>query len=342
MKRKFQLQIPEPCHEDWDKMTPVDKGRFCASCQKTVMDFTGMSDAQLVAFFKRPSTGSVCGRFVNDQLERDITIPRKRIPWLKYFFQIALPAFLVSQKTVAQGGIKISTGDTVELHDQCRFNQTVGEIREEVSENKIKGKVIDENGVGIPYASVYIKGTKTGASCDSAGNFQISPGIYKKSITLVISCIGFMQVEKIVAISAGFSAEIIIKSVPALSGEVVVTSSAGYKKGKFTTGAFSIRNKVSAFQKVKDFFIRDLVSIYPNPAKSDDVINIKWEKRELGEYRFDLFNLQGQLLRSETGLISENNQVVSFRLVSIAAGTYSIRMTNKKSGKQHTEKIIVQ
>jgi hypothetical protein len=67
------------------------------------MDFSGMSDAQLVAFFKKPSTGSVCGRFVNDQLERDIAIPRKRIPWLKYFFQIALPAFLVSQKTVAQG-----------------------------------------------------------------------------------------------------------------------------------------------------------------------------------------------------------------------------------------------
>jgi len=32
MSKKFQLQIREPCHEDWDKMTPVDKGRFCDSC----------------------------------------------------------------------------------------------------------------------------------------------------------------------------------------------------------------------------------------------------------------------------------------------------------------------
>ena len=66
MSKKFQLQIPEPCRESWDKMTPVEQGRFCDSCQKTVVDFTAMSDMQLAAFFKKPSTGSVCGRFYND------------------------------------------------------------------------------------------------------------------------------------------------------------------------------------------------------------------------------------------------------------------------------------
>jgi hypothetical protein len=40
MAKKFQLQIPEPCHEDWNKMTPVHKGRFCDSCEKAVVDFT--------------------------------------------------------------------------------------------------------------------------------------------------------------------------------------------------------------------------------------------------------------------------------------------------------------
>ena len=103
MSKKFQLQIPEPCHEDWNKMTPGDKGRFCDSCQKTVHDFTGMSDAQLIAFFKKPSTGSVCGRFYNDQLERDFEIPRKRLPWIKYFFQFAIPVFLTGLKSYSQG-----------------------------------------------------------------------------------------------------------------------------------------------------------------------------------------------------------------------------------------------
>ncbi|MGQ0738283.1 MAG: carboxypeptidase-like regulatory domain-containing protein [Bacteroidota bacterium] len=99
MPKKIQLIIPKPCHEDWDAMTPVEKGKFCGSCQKQVVDFSSMSDRQVAAFFKKPSTGSVCGRFMTDQLDRDIEIPRKRIPWLKYFFTIALPAFFVSLKT---------------------------------------------------------------------------------------------------------------------------------------------------------------------------------------------------------------------------------------------------
>ena len=95
MGKKIQLSVPKPCHEDWDAMTPVDKGKFCGSCQKQVVDFSNMSDREVAVFFKKPSTGSVCGRFMTDQLERDLEIPKKRIPWLKYFFQFVIPAFLV-------------------------------------------------------------------------------------------------------------------------------------------------------------------------------------------------------------------------------------------------------
>lgn len=99
MSKKLQVSIATPCHENWDSMTPVQQGKFCGSCQKQVVDFTGMSDRQIAEFFKKPSTGSVCGRFMTDQLEREIDIPRKRIPWLKYFFTIALPALFISKSS---------------------------------------------------------------------------------------------------------------------------------------------------------------------------------------------------------------------------------------------------
>jgi len=101
MSKKIQLSIPKPCHEDWNAMTPVEKGKFCGSCQKQVIDFSTMSDRQVAEFFKKPSTGSVCKRVMTGQLDRDIEIPKKRIPWLKYFFTIALPAFFVSVKAGA-------------------------------------------------------------------------------------------------------------------------------------------------------------------------------------------------------------------------------------------------
>lgn len=107
MSKKIQLEINERCHENWNNMTPADKGRFCDSCQKQVVDFTTMSDREIAQFFKKPSTGSICGRFMNDQLNREIEIPKKRIPWVKYFFQFALPTFLFSLRSTAQGLVNL-------------------------------------------------------------------------------------------------------------------------------------------------------------------------------------------------------------------------------------------
>jgi Carboxypeptidase regulatory-like domain len=70
MKKKvIQIKIAEPCHENWGAMTPNDKGRFCDSCQKTVVDFTRMSDAAIFRFMEN-NTSSVCGRMSNDQQQK--------------------------------------------------------------------------------------------------------------------------------------------------------------------------------------------------------------------------------------------------------------------------------
>lgn len=99
--KKFQIKIADPCHENWDAMTQQDKGRFCASCQKTVVDFSNMSDRQIADFFKKPE-GAVCGRFYSDQLERTIEAPKKRLPWVKYFFNVTWPAMMLFLKSCVE------------------------------------------------------------------------------------------------------------------------------------------------------------------------------------------------------------------------------------------------
>ncbi len=70
MKKKgLQIKIAEPCHENWAAMSPNEKGRFCDSCQKTVVDFTRMSDSAIFRFMET-TTASVCGRMTNDQQNR--------------------------------------------------------------------------------------------------------------------------------------------------------------------------------------------------------------------------------------------------------------------------------
>ncbi|MDP1802522.1 MAG: hypothetical protein Q8L81_14275 [Bacteroidota bacterium] len=65
----MKISINEPCHEDWDKMTPNDKGAFCLACQKTVVDFSKQTIDEIKTFFvQKPVTESVCGRFREKQL----------------------------------------------------------------------------------------------------------------------------------------------------------------------------------------------------------------------------------------------------------------------------------
>ena len=54
MKRRqdIVLSIPQPCIQDWDKMTPTEQGRYCSSCNKTVVDFSNYTDKELANYFK--------------------------------------------------------------------------------------------------------------------------------------------------------------------------------------------------------------------------------------------------------------------------------------------------
>lgn len=66
--KKMRISIENPCHEDWQGMTPEAQGRFCSACEKTVIDFSQMSDAEILQYFSQPRTEKVCGRFKSEQL----------------------------------------------------------------------------------------------------------------------------------------------------------------------------------------------------------------------------------------------------------------------------------
>ncbi len=70
-----RLHIPDPCHEDWDAMTPASRGRHCASCDKTVVDVTRMAPPVAVRYLEQvrtalPSGAHVCVRAHADRAGR--------------------------------------------------------------------------------------------------------------------------------------------------------------------------------------------------------------------------------------------------------------------------------
>lgn len=74
-KKSLKVVVADPCHENWDAMTPTDQGRFCSSCSKPVIDFSGMSDLRLTEILQENKGQRMCGRFAEGQLNRTLMQP---------------------------------------------------------------------------------------------------------------------------------------------------------------------------------------------------------------------------------------------------------------------------
>ena len=78
-KEGISIRIPEPCHEDWNKMQQDDKGRFCNSCSKSVYDFTGKTDTEISSILMENRGEKICGHFKITQLNRPLKLDASRI-----------------------------------------------------------------------------------------------------------------------------------------------------------------------------------------------------------------------------------------------------------------------
>lgn len=75
-KKQLYFHIPKPCDQRWDVMPLENNGRHCSQCDKTIIDFSQLSDEALFNFFHQ-NPGVHCGRFHNEQLDRLITAPAR-------------------------------------------------------------------------------------------------------------------------------------------------------------------------------------------------------------------------------------------------------------------------
>ena len=120
MIQTTNILIPKPCSQDWEGMTPDGQGRFCGSCNKTVVDFTKMNNHEIVEYLKNQG-GRTCGYFLPNQVS--VERPKHH-------------QFLVNLYQIAQNGIKTTLLRNVSLAliafcmtmVGCNSPRTTGEI----------------------------------------------------------------------------------------------------------------------------------------------------------------------------------------------------------------------
>src|SRR6185436_20847514 len=91
----------------------------------------------------------------------------------------------------------------------------------------VSGVIIDADGKPLSFASVTIKGTKTGTTADADGKFSIKN--VTAGTTLVISAVGFNDKE--VSVGTSDNLNVILEAAgKANLSEVVVTTALGIKR----------------------------------------------------------------------------------------------------------------
>lgn len=235
MKRtNYILTIDNPCTKSWVSMTTIDKGKFCSNCSKNVVDFSSLTDNQIIRLIEN-SDGKLCGRLNRNQVDRIIEIQtQQNFGSAIYKLLAGLLLFFPFDNLLAQTDIKSkqSVLQTDNFDKENNKNRAIsGDSRETDSlKNLIRGKVFDSDTKEPLYgASIIIKGKNLGTTVDMNGIFifNIPQHLMADQIVFIVNSIGYEPTEftiykKNLPMDKEF---LMIPSMSSLMGEVCVIKS---------------------------------------------------------------------------------------------------------------------
>jgi hypothetical protein len=344
MSKNIAISIPTPCLENWDAMTPEAKGRFCGSCAKVVVDFSVMTDNEVLNYFKKNSTNT-CGHFTIDQLDRSIieTQLQPKKNW-RYWLASIASLLVISQRSNAQvkEPIQIIKGDTT-LALKGSQPIIIGKIAMPIRERSFGGTIVDDNNAPIAGATIMIKNSKKGVAADANGKFTLHTNDTK--IAVVISAVGFETKEVILSVNNA-SKPIVLKMVAVTMGEVVVVSygTCHCRRGDISGSVRTVK-KVTSLDtlqtSIAKVFKNEAFTIYPNPVSKSGTIHIS--VKEAGNYEVQILSNQSKLLYTQHHSTQSVKQVIQLAVPSgTIAGVYYVRLINTATQKQWVDKVLVQ
>ncbi|WP_353118100.1 carboxypeptidase-like regulatory domain-containing protein [Myroides odoratus] len=166
---KYIIDIPKPCSEDWNQMTPLEKGRHCAVCEKEIYDFSSYTEQELIEQIKKG--GKLCGRipvkFLNIPLDDGLHTSRG-------FRFNGLVATFVNL-------LVLTTVTTIHGQESNRTEHFSVDKKQDKSKGEatlykkriLKGYIVDEENFPLPGCVISILDTKESVETDVNGEFKL-------------------------------------------------------------------------------------------------------------------------------------------------------------------------
>ncbi|WP_116108040.1 carboxypeptidase-like regulatory domain-containing protein [Lewinella sp. IMCC34191] len=334
----LRISIPEPCHEDWNRMTPVGHNRrHCASCDKAVTDFSWMTDREIHQYLA-VAGNNLCGRFRRDQLDRPVRAYVK--PSTGWRAAAAGAGLLLS------AGVGAQTADDAPVTEPEPSYAAMSEIingdtkREARMKGEFRGQILDENGEPLIGVTVLIQGTTTGTVTDLDGKFELT---VKAGQVLRLSYTGYEELVYLIdRDDSGFEEQktfILEMSDQILAGEIIIVGACyvDYSEPDTAFFAFSQRDTVIVQEKTPP-----VITVSPNPFT--DRLNVQFPAEAAGALSAQLWHVNGQMIRKWQPQPHEAGRArIELPLgdTSLIPGHYILRMTDQ-DGKVTSQIVLHQ
>jgi hypothetical protein len=335
-------------------MTPQEQGRFCGSCQKTVVDFSAMTDKEILDYFSKASE-HVCGRFMNDQLNKELQVTEKKKRFsLAYVWNVILATLLITEAN-AQVKPKPKKPVKMEVHEQ-RTMGIIAHMPEEPIESvipvRMSGTIVDaQSNQPVVGASINIKGTSHGTMADTLGNFQFKVE-KKNSLVIEISAIGYETQTRVLDDLTNWQ-KIQVYLKPAATELQEVSVIAYGVMGKVAFSGFikqykTVKVDTTKVDTIKRFFndwvpatLKKDVRVYPNPVVRGNSIQVKLALPQTGGYKLELLNTAGQVMLVQPLLMQTKEQQFDlYTQPGWSAGIYWIRISSPNTKNVYQSKLL--
>ena len=330
-KSNLIITIPEPCHEDWNKMIPDEKGKFCNSCSKSVFDFSNKTDAEIKDILMANKDQKVCGHFKKTQINRplNITIDLNNLPKnmsVTKMFTIAL--------FISFGTLLFSCTDNLgKAVGEIAIEQT---IKPEITEDKLEmlGQIVSS----IP--------PDTLLPAQKMENVEMVDGEIKTYYeTHVSGGISIQHVDPIESVILHPVSNVVDSpSVDVPKPEDMIVGLMVYVPDVQDSVIPVVKpDSVVIDHKITDEKINDIKSdfiVYPNPTKGE--FTIKYDLKKRSDVLIDIVDINGITIRTVVNIQGQHNgkYQVPVNLSDLTNGIYFVNLTNE--GKRKTQKVILE
>lgn len=363
MSAQKSLVIAQPCHENWGKMTPTEKGRFCSSCTKEVVDFRTKKKEDIIEYLENyQGEGQTCGQFHSSQIDE----VGKNYIHTSFFKRtgISLLAFLgffsfkeaKGQQKMGKVAIKGEVSYKEWNESKQKMEVTIFGTARTLAGDKIGGAEISFHHEGKQLAM-----TKTIANGSFTVKLQVDKNM--KAISMHTKADGYeMKINVIpnpqkerIHVNVIMETELMVLGQIAIRVDTVPTSEEEILDTvKTCTGTYTEDTASSSIEKIVPVPLPENIpvdstvvlpkiegytdpkwlKVYPNPSSEN--ATIEWKNEDEGW--LEIFDLNGKKVWSTT---MKSTKTI-FNTAHLSNGNYLVKITAKTSGKTETAHLTVQ